>query len=359
MKKILFISTYGISLYDSNLDVPFGGAEIQFYMLSNKLKKKGYSVFIFTGDFGQENFTTKEGVNVIKTFKLKGIFNKLFAPFKLFKSLYKLQPSFIFCRANGMELGVAGFYRFFFKVNLIYMGAHDFDSTGEHFKGLVGAFFKFGLAKSDLITAQNSFQKDNFSKFFPGKKIILFNNLFEMRLPSKSTRDYILWVGRADVKKRPEIFLDVVKKFPEEKFMMIMPKSSNEKYYYSIRKEALSLNNLQFVERVNFSKIQKYFDKSKLFLCTSSSEGFPNTYIQSGISSTPIVSLSLDPNFVFRDYSIGFNAKGSWSLFLDKIYLLLNDSLLWEKYSKNAYTYVRNNHDVEEGISILEDELLK
>jgi glycosyltransferase involved in cell wall biosynthesis len=160
-------------------------------------------------------------------------------------------------------------------------------------------------------------------------------------------KKYILWVGRCNKGKRPELFLRIVKKFPKEKFIMISPMVSDERDLFDqIKQEASQLTNLVFIERVSFFEIQKYFNEAKIFLGTSDYEGFPNTYLQACLGGTPIISLRVNPDNFITENNLGYCANGKLDLMLDKINYILNHPDDWLEKSRNALKYVKKNHNI-------------
>ncbi|MDD3264038.1 MAG: glycosyltransferase [Candidatus Nanoarchaeia archaeon] len=350
MKKICFVSIFAYPLFNKDSKISHGGAEVQVYNYSKELSKF-YDVSVIVGDFGQKKIEEYNNVKVIKSFKLeKKIINYLFAPFKLFFSLVKCNPDVVINRAGGVEVFFSAIYSFFFRKKMIYMVAHDNDVNGVFFKGFFGKLLKLGLKQVDFFIAQND---DQFSNIKNKDKEIMNNSYYLDFKGSKG--DYILWVSRCEDWKNPEIFIDLSKRFLSEKFIMIMPKADDLNYYSKVLKKVKKIKNIEFIEKVSFEKIQEYFNKSKIFVNTSDSEGFPNTFIQSGMGGSPIISYKVNPNNIFDNYEIGFCCNGNFELMVEKLDLLLKDKDLYKKYSKNIIDYVKEKHDIKKNVLIFKD----
>ena len=128
--------------------------------------------------------------------------------------------------------------------------------------------------------------------------------------------------------------------------MICPPAENNPDYFKIIKAKAELISNLKFISWVPFNKIDSFFKKSKVFVSTSLSEGFPNTFIQAGKNLTPIVSYKVNPDKIFDKYQIGFCAQGNenrMAIYLKKI---LNDQKLRRKLSDRAYRYTTDHHDL-------------
>jgi glycosyltransferase involved in cell wall biosynthesis len=97
---------------------------------------------------------------------------------------------------------------------------------------------------------------------------------------------------------------------------------------------------------VPFHEIDRYFQRAKVLVNTSSAEGFPNTFIQAGKSSTAILSLKANPDGFLDRFKCGLCANGDWERFVDSLKRLLRENLYMEM-GKNARKYVEENHDID------------
>jgi len=162
-------------------------------------------------------------------------------------------------------------------------------------------------------------------------------------------KDSILWVARAESWKQPEMFIRLAQKFPQEKFTMICPPAENNPDYFKIIKaKAKQISNLQFIAWVPFNKIDAFFRKSRVFVSTSFSEGFPNTFIQAAKNMTPIVSYQVDPDKIISQNKLGFCAKGDEKMLTEYLKKVLRNQKFWRRLSDRAYQYAVGHHDLSE-----------
>jgi glycosyltransferase involved in cell wall biosynthesis len=338
------------SLFNSKSEALIGGAEVQLFNLAKYFSYK-YQVNIITGDWGQESdYERFNSVKVWKSFSLDKKFkNYIKAPFLLWKRMAQIDAAVYIISSAGVEVGLVGFFCKITRKKFIYRTAHEVDCNGEYIKnnGWRGKLYQYGLRNANVVVTQNiEHQKLLLKKEI---KSVVIRNSFEIanRNVSIDNKKYIFWLARCDDWKNPEMFMDIVRKFPEEQFIMISPRSSKEdNLFNSVKKEALVINNLKFIERVAFFESQKYYDEAKLFIGTSEFEGFPNTYIQACLGRTPIVSYKVNPdNFVTKN-NLGYCADGDFEIMLQQIKKILEDNTDWREKSDNAFAYAQESHNI-------------
>lgn len=351
--SVCFISHFGYPLYNKKCIEHFGGgAEVQLYLLSKQLAKiPNFDINIITG-YSKKNISKIEIVKHIKLFKVLPTKRKIFNYFKgfisFFITLMKINPDVVIQRSSSITTGLCALYCVIFKKTFIFSIANEPNVNGDDEKGFFGKFYKYGLENATFIIAQNQDQINKL-QLYKKKKILnikIINSGYKIANETNENRKNILWVGRAVEWKRPEIFIALAQKFPNEKFIMICTKYEDKNYWKSIKSKASEILNLKFIEFVPFHKINDYFKLSKIFINTSKYEGFPNTFIQALKNETPIISLNVNPdNFLIRK-KIGFFCNDDFTKLEENLSLLLNNNDLYGSYSKNAYLYAKNNHDI-------------
>jgi glycosyltransferase involved in cell wall biosynthesis len=162
----------------------------------------------------------------------------------------------------------------------------------------------------------------------------------------ESKKSYILWVGSIKPVKQPEFFLKIAQALPKLKFVMIGGENKGKKDLYNkIEKEAKTIPNLEFLGFVPYHKIQQYYKDAAIFINTSQIEGFPNTFLESWVMGTPVVSLNVDPDEIICKKKLGYHSKTIEQLILD-VNTLFSDEDLRREMGTNARKYVEQDHDL-------------
>ncbi|MBD3215549.1 MAG: glycosyltransferase [Candidatus Lokiarchaeota archaeon] len=351
--KICFINHFGYSLYSNNYkDQRIGGAEVQLYLLSKEISKDNrFCVNVITDAYGEKQ--KMESFNDIKLFKIlpteRTLFNTIKGFILFFKFLIKINPDIIIQRAVSHTSWMCALYAKVFGKKFIYSIANDYDVNGEFAQTIVGKLYSIALNHTYHIVSQSLKQKMILKKWSDSKKlkISVIKSGYPFSRPKTHNKRSILWVGRGEPHKRPEIFLRLAKRFPKQIFIMICNKSYDVQNWKKIRKKARSISNLKFFPLIKFENINVFFKDSKIFINTSNYEGFPNTFIQALKNQTPIISLKANPDGFITKYDCGFVCDDNFNKLVENSVLLLTNQNLYGKISQNAFKYAKEHHDIE------------
>ena len=158
--------------------------------------------------------------------------------------------------------------------------------------------------------------------------------------------------------KQPELFCELARQFPEEEFIIIAPRFATDPEYTDFSERIKGIENLTYRERVPFSEIDNYFKNAKLFVNTSTYEGFPNTFVQACKHGVPIVSLQVNPNSILDTFKLGYCVK-KIEFLAKRMRELLNDKTLYDKLSSHCVEYARTYHDIKNVIKEFREMLKK
>jgi glycosyltransferase involved in cell wall biosynthesis len=83
-----------------------------------------------------------------------------------------------------------------------------------------------------------------------------------------------------------------------------MPYASGRTYFDDVQAAAAQLPNVSLPGAIRYTESGQWFDRARIFLNTSSIEGFPNTFLQAWIRGVPVVSF-FDPDGLIRRLRLG------------------------------------------------------
>ena len=164
-------------------------------------------------------------------------------------------------------------------------------------------------------------------------------------LPKKSDSPSVVWLNRWDPVKRPQVALEIARRFPEVDFYFI-GKATGYPLYDKIEKflriEYSKFPNIKLKQFVTEEEKGKLLSQSWILLNTSAREGLPVTFLEAGSNGMTIIS-SVNPD----NYTKMF---GSTFKNIDDAVMLIKRAVLEEWHltkGKLAYNYIRNVHETE------------
>jgi glycosyltransferase involved in cell wall biosynthesis len=160
-----------------------------------------------------------------------------------------------------------------------------------------------------------------------------------------------LWVANFKRWKRPELFVDLAASLGDlegVRFVMVGAEaggSGSRDWNAAVTQRLRSLPNVQYLGSQPQSQINRLLAGAHIFVNTSVSEGFPNTFIQAWMRAVPVVSLSVDPDGVLQRERIGFRADSAQGLEAAVRRLLVEPGLRAE-YGERARRYALATHSL-------------
>jgi glycosyltransferase involved in cell wall biosynthesis len=200
------------------------------------------------------------------------------------------------------------------------------------------------LAGGNHIVTQTRTQAELLRQRF-GRKSVVIPNPIELSgsVPPLSERRFALWIGKSDAVKRPELALELARRQPHVKMVMVMNRSHEEIFHKII---AAKPPNVTIIERVPIDKIERLFARAFALVNTSDFEGIPNTFLQAGKYAVPILSLNVDPDQFIQEHGCGIVANGNMERLSAGLGCLANNLPEWERFGACARRYVEKHHDL-------------
>jgi glycosyltransferase involved in cell wall biosynthesis len=327
-----------------------GGAELQQTLIARCLARAGYEVSFLVHDHGQPEFERNpDGITLVNTFPADDVMPSSQQSFHmyLFRGMRKARADIYYQRSGSIVTGLAAAYCKLIRRRFIYAAASqgDVDGTKEHRHGrLKGALYRYGVRHADIALVQTEWQKGILEERY-GRTATLIRNIYETPEPIQSERRYVLWVGSFYPLKRPELFLDIARKMPDQKFVMIgHPRTDKGRSYETSAALADRLPNLEIRPPAPYSQIGRIYSEAQVLVCTFEREGFPNTFLDAWSRRTPVVA-TVDPDEVICRHNLGFHRNTADEL-AGAVSNLLLDSELRTVMGENGYRYVKSMHDV-------------
>ena len=324
-----------------------GGAEVQQSVLIRLLQRDGYRVSVVTLDFGQPDRALVEGVVVHKTFRpqdgipvLRFLHPRLSSTWRALKDA---DADIYYVRAASMLAGVVAEYCKRYGKRSIYAGASDADFVPGHRQIRYvrdRLLFEHGLRNVDHVVVQNRAQLEACRRQF-GREATLIPSSYELPLKrNKTIQDRIVWAGRVMPDKRPELFLELARRLPQRRFVLIGGSGGDDACYAGIREAAAALPNLECTGFLPLAQAEAWFDRARVVVNTSAYEGMPNTFMQAwarGVPTLATVDVGAPVHKVFSSPEEGAAA-------LDRLF---TDDAYWKSTSRACSEYFQRVHSAE------------
>lgn len=359
MKKphICFVSesnaTYGL-LAGGQTNTMVGGAEVQQSLLAPALRRLGYDVTFLVPDLGQpDKVVTGQGITVIKTreqYKGGGLKRNLQDVKALFSAMDRSGADVYYQRTSAAITGIVALYCKLRKKRFVFSVAHnmDLDGTGrEQMKRHYYMIYRYGLNHAAVVVVQTDDQM-RLLKEMTGRDGVLIRSTFpEPDRPDTSVeRRYVLWVGNFRDVKRPEMFIELASRLPQYEFVMVGgPLTSQESTFDEMKSRAERIGNLHLTGPIPYRDVGKHFGGAKVFVNTSSAEGFPNTYLQAWSRGLPVIA-TFDADGLIVKHGLGRYCENVDEL-VRAVDEFMRDDALRASVGESALRYARENHSLE------------
>ena len=373
--KLCFVMFRAYTMFNREISETMGGSEVELYNLATWFA--GYEnvkVDFIVGDYGQPAIETYGNIRLKKVKYMRldrytSLGHKFLRYFYLFKILLTQNSQVFFTKTASELIGwIVIFQKYLRGKKVVFRLGSDKDADLEFWRASRKLYhlYKFGLKHSDLVYAQTKDQQKLLKENCSIDSRVLKNVFYLRRQDIGVKKEFILWVSRCEPLKRPLLFVELAKRLPDENFVIVMPHArkadelSNariNRIIEEVKKASEILGNLEYLEFIPYDRIQDYYNRARLFVNTSLYEGFPNSFIQSCIGRTGILSFRVDPDGFLEDYGLGFYCSDSLDQATDFIHSL-NDRKV-ESLGENALSYVINNHDIKNIGRIYAEDFLK
>ncbi len=285
---------------DPNLSV-VGGAEVQQSILARALARCGHRVSMICLDFGQPRRVELDGVTVHKAYRPDaGIPGLRFVHPRItgmWRAMREVDADVYYQRSSAVLTAVVAEFCRHHGRRSIYAGASDVDFVpGRQLMRFRRDrwLFERGLARVDRLVVQNRNQQRSCLLNY-GRRSALIPSCYE---PPANARlgggDTVLWVGNLHHYKRPGLFLEIARRLPHRRFVMVggagCDDAQRRNYFEEVRAAAAALPNVEFKGFLPLERVEPFFDRARVHVNSSNNEGVPNTFLQAWARGVPAVA---------------------------------------------------------------------
>ncbi len=362
--KLCFISPLGYGLYHPDAAVPFGGAELQCFLLSRELARDPeLDVVVLTTVESEPGSEAHGALTLVKRQArrrlarhpvlrphtlLGGVWGYLCAFRDMYRLLRSIDADAYLHAGAGVEVGAYALICRLLRRRFVYLVASSADVEEPYGKvaGTLRRLYPAGLRLANAIVCRTQDQQAWMRRRY-GRSSTLIRTGHPTQPVLDRPRTAILWVGRMHPLKQPERFLDLAERLQGESCVMVaMRDPLHEDLWERIRRRASALPNVTLRSNATRLETEALFAQAKLFVNTSTYEGFPNTFVEAAMHGMPIVSLIVNPDRVLTEQGIGRCAEGSFETLVSDARALCRPGGTWSDYARRARAYAMEHHDI-------------
>lgn len=317
---------------------PAGGAELQLYLLARALaQREDCRVTLYVADCGQ--LSRHEGhlrIQVLVRLKESRAFPATAIPGVVWRLARGRHDLYITRSASAIN-GLTWLAARLAWARTVHMCAHDDECNGKADATLSRParwLHHLGLRRADRLLCQGERQRQMLQAAFGREAVPAPSLLPEMSpTPEAGPRAGFLWVGRDVDWKRPELFIELARRLPEEPFTMVcQPQPGCDVG----RLRAAAPANLQLLPGLPPAETAALFAHHKALVITSRAEGFPNVLLQAVAAGTPVLSMAVDPDNMVREFQAGAVCSDQFDLIVGRARELAASEAFWQTSHEGA-----------------------
>lgn len=348
-------------------DVP-GGAEYQAYLICRELAKRGHDSHYVAHDTIEDSTLEDEGITVHKINRgSTGIASVL-------AELMEIDADVFYFR-NIFDISLASICKHTVDGEIVFNISHDkqcqpirarpspnyeYGTMRDYLRHARLSFYKALLRIPDQLFVQTTFQQEQLHTHRGLESTIIGNGHPVPEQPkSKKEPPTVLWLASLKDWKQPIKFVDMATRCRDlDCKFELLGRPVDGDLRARIEQRIDDVPNVEYLGGCDIEESNRYIARSSLFVNTSDGEGFPNTFIQSWLRETPVVSLSCDPDGILSTNRIG-RVSGTIDQLEADVRELVSDDELRRQIGQNARQYAIENHSTEAIVDRLLEELEK
>lgn len=347
---VTFVLNTGYSLFHPQVRETYGGAQIDLYLLGRELSADAqFQISFIFLDYGQPMAERANNIQLYKSYQPRNKQNLLWqfirAVYRLWHVLHRTNADIYMHEGPNFEVGVTALYCALRRRRLVFRVSSVIDIDGRYLSKnpLQGRIYAWGLRHASMVISQTREQQEILQR--QGIKSLVIRNGYPLSNEAASPEGHVLWIGRLIKIKRPELFIQLARLYPNKSFVMIAQEETIDRDFSASIIEAIkSTKNLQYFPKVDYHRIDQYFKRASLLINTSSYEGFPLTFVQAMSFGLPIVTLGIDPDGVIS--TIAGKVANSFAELVELI-KFFDDPQHWSVVSERARNHMRLHHNLQ------------
>lgn len=335
----------------------FGGTatylnNLVFVLLRNEQETKLVIGEVAPGEIEDPDIDSKLVIRIKSMARPINLWQDLLSAWRLRRIINKYQPDIV--HTHAFKAGFLGRIIAPKKVGMVHTlhGHHIYDSEFRGWRNKLLIFIerKLALRSDALISVGEKVKKElidsglkvevPFVSIAPGIEVPrLLDRDFALQKLGMDKGEVkgccVLWMGRFVEVKRPELLIEIARRFPDDHFLMAGDGPLRKKF------ECEAPKNVKFL---GWQPRDTLLSVADVLVSTSESEGMPLGLIEAQMSGIPVIAPNVGSiSEVIIDHNTGFLVSSDMTEVDEKLKLLLQSKQRRDMFSENAYRHsIRN-----------------
>jgi glycosyltransferase involved in cell wall biosynthesis len=341
-----------------------GGAEYQTSLLAQGLVTRGHEVVFLATDAGRESTTEVDGITLWET---PGWRRTGWAEHRrqVAQAIRETKPDICYVRlltelantaalCQHVEIPVVSASSSLREISPFLLGYYPVEAIGHLRSGRTVPHFRSFLAirSSAAHVCNTCALQQKMRRWFHHKPIRMIYNGSPVA-PSEemhqASTGQVVWVNNLKRRKRPQLFVEVARRLPEFRFVMIGATPSGGRYARELRSMLQQAPaNFLYLGPMPLAQVNTIIKQSDLLLYTSKvgAEGFGNSFLQAWLRGVPTVSLSFELDGILERENIG-RFCATFEQLVAEVRDLMEDETARLEMGRKAREYAERHHSAE------------
>jgi glycosyltransferase involved in cell wall biosynthesis len=295
--KVCILSLNLAAYFDPHPQSKYGGAEVQAAFVARALRDQGVDVHLVVADLPsgarvpyptESAFRAADGLPMLRFFhpRMTGIH----------EALARVDADVYYQRNAGMVTGLVAHHARKHGRVFVYGAGSDTDFSFQRvlIEGVRDrVMFMYGLRRANGVVVQNAAQLSAAREALEFPIMNISNGVLPVENASAHPGGPILWAGGLRPVKRPNLFIELARRFPSREFVIVGGSTTTETdYAVATEQEARTVPNIRLTGWLPHSDVIREIARAAVIVNTSVVEGFPNVYLEAWNHGVPVVSFN-------------------------------------------------------------------
>lgn len=332
-----------------------GGEEVQQTLLARALAARGYRVSMVVGDYGQPDGQQWHGITTYKTYTPEaGVPGLRFLHPRwtsLHAAMQRADADVYYVSPAGVQLGQVVMFAQRHGKRVIFRSAHDANCSPKTLMIKLWRdrrLYEYGLLRADAVLAQTEPQqrmlRENYG--LATEVAVMMVDPPGREIPFAERDVDVLWVNNLRRFKRADRFVDLASLLPGRRLHMVggaVPGFAD--VHQALTRDLQRVPQVKWHGAVPYHDVNDLYERARVFVNTSDTEGFPNSYLQAWIRGAPVVAF-FDPGGVIAREGLGVVPTSTEEM-AAAVNRYLNDESAWQAASLRCRSFMASHYDVD------------